>query len=176
MEDERIEEQEQKDPDQNTSLSALAAEVKRLRETTVPREKFDQVAADNARLTEIILSGDDKEDPSGSPEKPDIKELQKRLYGPDCENMNDLQVVALTLQLHDAVIDQRGEDWALPMGVKFRPTKEDYIEKEETVKSLRHCVEVAGGYDGDNEVFVREVTRIMQPTVHDMQFNQRKRR
>lgn len=176
MDEERIEEQEEQDPAPETSLAALAAEIKRLKETTVPREKYDQAVKDNERLTDIIISGDDEDGAAAPTGKPNISELQKKLYGPECENLNDLQVVALTLELHDAVLDQRGEDWGIGQGVKFSPTREDFIEKEETVKGLRHCVEVAGGYDGDNDVFIREVTRITKPTVHDMQYNQRKRR
>ena len=132
--------------------------INQLKANSVSRSDYDKVRDENKKLLEAIVNG--KVDESASteaPAKPSIQELRNKAYGKDAENLSDLEYVTTVLDLRDALLEEEGVDHMIPAGKKYSPDLNDQHCAQKAYEALRHCVDVA---DGDNEVFIQEVTRI----------------
>lgn len=132
--------------------------ITQLKANSVSRSDYDRVRDENKKLLEAMVNG--KIDETASTEataKPTIQELRNKAYGKGSENLSDLEYVTTVLDLRDALLEEEGIDHMIPAGKKYSPDLNDQHCAQKAYEALRHCVDVA---DGDNEVFIQEVTRI----------------
>lgn len=142
------------DNPQDTQVDYIEA-LKQLKATTVSKEEYDKVKAENKRLINDVINGSN-DVPKEQPAKPDITQLRKELFDRD-GSLNNLEYVSKALQLRKAIMDEGGEDVFLPVGKKISPTEEDIAAAARLADGLQHCVDYA---DGDSELFTNELQRI----------------
>lgn len=136
--------------------------INSLKANSVSRTEYDKVRDENKKLLEAIVQGNAYESAStDAPAKPTIQELRNKAYGKDAENLTDLEYVETVLELRDRLLEEEGVDHFIPSGKKFSPDYNDQFCAQKAYEGLKHCVEVA---NGDNDVFIQEVTRICVDT------------
>lgn len=158
MEDEIIIEE------QENAVDKYLDQIKKLKQDTVSRDEYNAIRDENKKLLEAIVEGKTYESSSTDESAPTADELRKELYGNGVDKMSDLDMIAKTLQLRQMIIDEGGEDPFVPYGKKIAPDYNDYVAAQKLADGLQHCVDVA---DGNNAVFIREITRITNRSVFD---------
>ena len=135
--------------DNNQYIEAL----KKMRETTVDRQEYDALKAENKRLINDVLNGVvyDKEDVKP---KANIQELREKLF--NNENQTNLEYITNALNLRNALIESGKEDPFVPQGSKYNPTQSDYEIANRVAQVLQEMVDVS---DGDPNVFLNEYQR-----------------
>lgn len=144
--------------------------IQKLKESTVSRDEYDKLVADNKKLIETLAQGGtintEKEE-----EKVDVDALRKELYSDDV-NLSACDYWEKTLKLRDAVMKQGAPDPFIPIGKNIAPTVEDVQKAENVVKAVRSCLEYA---DGDSEAFTNELQRITVDAMPQIASNYRRR-
>ena len=132
------------------------SEIQRLKETTVSKEDYNKLKADNKKLITALSNGssiEGKVEPKVDPiEK--INNLRKELFGSESNSMNDLDMVSKMLELRKEIIDNGGTDPFLPKGHKVRITDNDKECANRVARVLTECVEDA---EGSNRRFMSNV-------------------
>ena len=131
-------------------------EIQRLKETTVSKEDYNKLKADNKKLITALSNGttiEGKVEPKVSPVEK-IQNLRKELFGSESNSMNDLDMVSKMLELRKEIIDNGGTDPFLPKGHKVRITDNDKECANRVARVLTECVEDA---EGSNRRFMSNV-------------------
>lgn len=140
---------EQKPEEQDTV--ALAKALQEARANSVPKEKYEQLEAENRRLVSEVINGGGAGNGQATPEtKVDIKALREELYGPKSSDLSNLDFWKKTLDLRNAVIEQEGYDPFLPHGAKIKPDDNDVERAEAVAKTVKECIDKS---EGSSEVF-----------------------
>lgn len=135
-------------------------QIKNLKASTVSREEYDKVRNENKTLLETIVNGQsgfERSSTEDAPEGPTLQELINSTYGKDSDKLNDLEYTTNVLEIRDRLLERDGVDHFIPSGKKYSPDYNDQFVAQKVYEGLRHCVDVA---EGNNEVFIQEVTRI----------------
>lgn len=135
----------------DTNTDYIAA-INELKQNSVDRAKYDQLRADNKRLLDSLVNGQQLELPKVE-EKPDINELRKAAFKDDQSN---LEYVSNALKLRSALIKSGQPDPFLPCGEKTLPTDADVATAERVASVLQECVDIA---EGDSQIFTNELMR-----------------
>lgn len=169
--------EEEKREEEGVDVQKYLDEIQRLKETTVPREENDKLKAENKALfdkcrsmIEMTMEGKGKMEEE-NPEGPTIQELRNKLYGKGSEDLTDLEYIEGTLLLRKKLIDEEGIDPFVPIGRKYSPDANDIYCAQKLAEGFQHCVDVA---QGDNQVFINEITRITKDTAMPVKIKQRR--
>ena len=135
--------------DNNQYIEAL----KKMRETSVDRSKYDELRAENKRLLNDVLNGVSYEKEESKP-KVDIQELREKLF--NNENQTNLEYITNALELRKALMEEGKEDPFVPQGSKYNPTQADYEKATRVAQVLQEMVDEA---NGDPAVFLNEYQR-----------------
>lgn len=158
MEDNKQQEQQQ---GTNESYSDYIETIQKLKETTVSRDDYDRVKAENKKLLDVVVNGNKASlEQTPPPARPDIKKLREELLNTN-NNMSNLEYVEKSLQLRDALIESGQPDPFMPIGHNVQPTEEQARAIERTVDVFRDCIDRA---QGDSGVFTAELQRRMRDT------------
>ena len=131
-------------------------EIQRLKETTVSKEDYNKLKADNKKLITALSNGTQVEgvvEPQVSAVEK-INNLRKELFGSGSNSLNDLEMVSKMLDLRKEIIDNGGIDPFLPKGHKVRITDNDKECANRVARVLTECVEDA---EGSNRRFMSNV-------------------
>ena len=131
-------------------------EIQKLKETTVSKEDYNKLKADNKKLIEALANGESIESKVDTKVEPieKINNLRKELFGSASNSMNDLDMVSKMLELRKEIIDNGGIDPFLPKGHKVRITDNDKECANRVARVLTECVEDA---EGSNRRFMSNV-------------------
>lgn len=141
----------------NNVTEDYIAKIQELKNSTVSRNEYDSLRADNKRLLDAIVNGQGHvtdNQPAPEPEV-DVQALRNRLYGGKFDG-TDLEYWTKTLQLRSALMKQGYEDPAVGRGSKTTPTEIDYQLCQQTCDAIQEMVDFA---DGDPAVFRAEYMR-----------------
>ena len=132
--------------------------INEMKKSSVSREEYDKIRNENKTLLENLVNGRtlDAAAEEDSP-TPTIDELRGKVFGKDCEDLNDLEFITGLCDLRDALLEKEGVDYFAPTGSKYAADYNDQQTAQKTYDAFRHCIDVA---DGDNQVFIQEITRI----------------
>lgn len=147
MEDETTNPNEQQDND-------YIAAINELREKSVPKEQYNKLKEENAKLLKSLINGETIEAPE-APDGPDIAQLRQDLFSGDGQHTN-IEYVSKALELRDALIAAGERDPFLPFGHQIKPTAEDIEAANRVAKVMRECIEDA---DGDSQLFTALLQR-----------------
>ena len=129
--------------------------IQELKQNTVSKEQYSKLKAENSKLLNSIING--STDEVVKPERPDINELRKDLYGGE-SHLSNLEYVSKVLALRNAVIEDGGVDPFLPVGHQIMPDNNDRECANRVATVLQECIDFA---DGDSGVFTAELQRRM---------------
>lgn len=127
--------------------------IEEMKASTVSKEAYNKLRAENKKLLEALVSG--QEIPTTPEEKPSIDELRKQLFDVD-GNMSNLQYVETALSLRDSLIEAGERDPFLPYGDKVDITADTIATAEKVAAALKEMVDFA---EGDSGVFTAEYQR-----------------
>lgn len=140
---------------ENTEVDYVQA-IQELKANSVPKEQYAKLKDENSKLLKSLINGETL-DATQLPDKPDIAQLRKDLYGGE-SHFTNLEYISKVLELRDAVIESGGQDPFLPFGSKVMPDNNDIECANRVATVLKDCIEYA---DGDSGVFTAEVQRRM---------------
>jgi len=130
--------------------------INELKAKSVDRSKYDELRAENKRLLESIVNGQEIDLPKEE-EKPNIDELRNKLFNTD--GLSNLEYVENMLTLRKALMDNGEVDPFVPVGQQITASTEDYRTAENVATILQECVDYA---QGDSLVFTNELSRRTQ--------------
>ena len=132
-------------------------EIKKLKETTIPKEEYERLLGENRNLLKTIVEGNPQPaGKEGESKKPvDVNKLRKDLFTGDHTN---LDFAKGALELRKAIMDQGGTDPFLPVGKDIIVEDSDIASANRVAEALESCIEYA---DGNPDIFTTEHQRIM---------------
>lgn len=131
-------------------------QIKRLKETSVSRDDYDKLKADNKKLIDALANGtqmDVVESKTSTVDK--INECRNKLFSKG-NNLNNLEYCDTALQLRDALIEKGERDPFLPFGHDVIATDSDYETANRVATVMKECIDYA---DGDSDIFTNELQR-----------------
>lgn len=130
------------------------ATIKELKQNSVEREKYDQLKAENKKLLDAIVNGQEVDLPKQE-NKRSIDEIRKELFSGE-KDLSNLDFIKNALELRSALIEKGEPDPFLPIGNQITPTDFDIQTAEKVANVLQECVDYA---EGDSAVFTNELQR-----------------
>ena len=132
-------------------------QIKKLKESSVSKDDYDKLRADNKRLIDALANGtqlEGKVEPKiDAVEK--INELRTKLFGKG-NNLNNLEYCKTAVELRDALIENGERDPFLPFGHNVIATESDIESAERVASIMKECIDYA---DGDSDIFTNELQR-----------------
>lgn len=137
------------------------AAIKELKENSVDRSKYDALKAENKKLLNSIVNGQEIEGQASGPALRDPKEIREELFGKEHSN---LEYAKLMLELRSSLISKGERDPFLPYGEQISPTAEDIEKAEKAAQIYQECIDYA---EGDSKLFTQELQRRTNPSIYD---------
>ena len=154
------------DKDQQNSVTSevvdntdYIATIKELKENSVDRSKYDKLKAENKRLLDSIVNG--QESQSEEPTYRDPSVIREELFN---HEHNNLDYVKLMVELRNSLIAKGERDPFLPHGTNISPTPDDEIKAEKVASIYQECIDYA---DGDPKLFTQELQRRTNTSIYD---------
>lgn len=146
--------EEEKPAGEKMSADEYAAEIKKLKENTVPKEEYDRVIGDNKTLIKALADGTDVPE-AEKQELPDVNQLRKDILNAGETNMSNAEYVQKVLDLRNALLAEGKEDPFLPRGMKRKAENVDIAGAQKVADFLQDCIDESRGEDGkiDNDLF-----------------------
>ena len=130
------------------------ATIKELKQNSVDRQKYDQLKAENKKLLDSIVNGQELDLPQES-KKRSVDEIRSEMFKED-NGLTNLQYIKDALELRSQLISEGKPDPFLPVGNQIAPTDFDIATAERVANVLQECVDYA---EGDSSVFTNELLR-----------------
>ena len=135
----------------------LAKALKEAKSNSVSKEEYEKVLREKDELVAAIINGEGGNDgDQTTPPEVDDNKLREELYGPKCQELNNLQYWEKTLQLRDSVMSKGESDPFLTKGRKASDSEVAIIEKQ--VGIIKELIREA---DGDSGVFTALMQKLM---------------
>lgn len=128
------------------------AAINELKQNSVDRQKYDALRAENKKLLDSIVNGQEVE-VAKKPEKRDTEEIREELFNHEHSN---LDYIKLSLELRENLMAEGKPDPFLPYGKQISPSREDEELAQKAAQVFQECVDFA---DGDSELFTNELMR-----------------
>lgn len=132
-------------------------QIQRLKDTSVSKDDYNKLKADNKRLIDALANGtsvEGKVEPKTSAVEK-INECRKKLFGKG-SNLDNLEYCKTAVELRDALIENGDRDPFLPFGHNVVTTDSDYETTERVSNIMKECIDYA---DGDSDIFTNELQR-----------------
>lgn len=134
--------------------------IKNLKQNSVDRSKYDELKAENKRLLDSIVNGQEIET-EGKAEMRDPDVIREELFNHEHTN---LDYVKLMLELRNTLIAKGERDPFLPYGSQIAPTAEDELKAEKAAQIYQECIDYA---EGDPKLFTQELQRRTNTSIYD---------
>lgn len=134
--------------------------IKNLKQNTVDRSKYDELKAENKKLLDSIVNGQNV-DVENQPQYRDVNVIRDELFN---HEHNNLEYMKLTLELRNTLIAKGERDPFLPYGSQIAPTPEDVEKAEKAAQIYQECIDYA---DGDSKLFTQELQRRTNTSIFD---------
>lgn len=137
------------------------AAIKELKENSVDRSKYDALKAENKKLLDSIVNGQEVDVQANGTTHRDPQEIRKELFGKEHSN---LEYAKLMLELRSSLIEKGERDPFLPYGKQITPTPEDVEKAEKVAQVYQECIDYA---NGDTQIFTQELQRRTNTSIYD---------
>ncbi len=137
------------------------AAIKELKENSVDRSKYDALKAENKKLLDSIVNGQEVDVQANGSTHRDPQEIRRELFGKEHSN---LEYAKLMLELRSSLIEKGERDPFLPYGAQIAPTAEDIEKAEKVAQVYQECIDYA---DGDSKLFTQELQRRTNTSIYD---------
>lgn len=145
-----------------TDASVYIDAIKKLKATTVSKEKYDKLMEEHREVVDSLTNGTYETVHTEEVAKPDINEVRNAVFG---ENLSNLEFWKNSLELRRQVLETTGEDVFMPKGHNYQPTEHDAETAEKVASVVQECIDYA---NGDSALFTQELQRrtIETPTIY----------
>ena len=130
------------------------AAINELKQNSVDRQKYEELKAENKKLLDSIVNGQEIEMPKQEVVR-SIQELRTELFSGE-KDLSNLEFVTDALELRKQLMAKGEPDPFLPVGNQITPTDSDIAAAEKVAQVLQECVDYA---EGDSAVFTNELQR-----------------
>ena len=137
------------------------AAIKELKENSVDRSKYDALKAENKKLLNSIVNGQEVDTQASATTHREPQIIRNELFGKEHSN---LEYAKLMLELRSSLIEKGERDPFLPYGEQIAPTAEDVEKAEKAAQIYQECIDYA---DGDSKLFTQELQRRTNPSIYD---------
>lgn len=148
------------EPDkQDSDAQDYINQIKNLKESTVSKEKYEQLQKEKKELLQALVDGKQIASEESKQEDPEeiIAAARKIIFEEPGKHSN-LEIAKATLALYNEN-KKKGVNIFLPNSPSYRVDAMDVESSERVAQALEHCIEYA---DGNNENFNAEFTRILK--------------
>ena len=128
------------------------AAINELKQNSVDRSKYDALKAENKKLLNSIVNGQEVQVES-QPKLRDVDEIRDELFNHEHSN---LDYIKLALELRTTLMSEGKPDPFIPVGKQISPSREDEEIAAKCAQVFQECVDYA---EGDSEVFTNELQR-----------------
>ena len=135
------------------------AAINELKQNSVDRSKYDALKAENKKLLDAVVNGQQIEVNVAQEQKPSIQELRDKVF--HNENQTNLEYITHVLALREAIMDEGGVDPFVPQSSQYSPTSIDIERANRVATVFQEMVDEA---DGDPAVFLNEYQRRVKDT------------
>ena len=132
-------------------------QIKKLKESSVSKDDYDKLKADNKKLIDALANGtqlEGKVEPKIDAVE-NINNLRKKLFSKG-NDLNNLEYCKTAVELRDALIEKGERDPFLPFGHEVVATDSDYESANRVATVIKECIDYA---DGDSDIFTNELQR-----------------
>ena len=132
-------------------------QIKKLKESSVSKDDYNKLKADNKKLIDALASGTQVEgvvEPKVSAVE-NINNLRKKLFSKG-NDLSNLEYCKTAVELRDALIKNGERDPFLPFGHNVVATDSDHETAERVATIMKECINYA---DGDSDIFTNELQR-----------------
>ena len=132
-------------------------QIKRLKESSVSKDDYNKLKADNKKLIDALATGtqlEGKVEPKIDAVE-NINNLRKKLFSKG-SNLDNLEYCKTAVELRDALIEKGERDPFLPFGHEVVATDSDYESANRVATIMKECIDYA---DGDPDIFTNELQR-----------------
>ena len=132
-------------------------QIKKLKESSVSRDDYDKLKADNKKLIDALANGtqiEGKVEPKIDAVE-NINNLRTKLFSKE-SNLNNLEYCKAAVELRDALIENGERDSFLPYGHNVIATDSDIETANRVATIMKECIDYA---DGDSDIFTNELQR-----------------
>ena len=139
------------------NTSDYIEQIKKLKESSVSKDDYEKLRADNKRLIDALANGtqlEGKVEPKVSAVDK-INELRTKLFSKGT-NLSNLEYCKAAVELRDALIEKGERDPFLPFGHNVVITDNDNESAERVASIMKECIDYA---DGDSDIFTNELQR-----------------
>ena len=139
------------------NTSDYIEQIKKLKESSVSKDDYDKLKADNKKLIDALANGtqiDGVVEPKVSAVE-SINNLRTKLFGKG-SNLDNLEYCKTAVELRDALIEKGERDPFLPFGHDVVATDSDYESANRVATVIKECIDYA---DGDSNIFTNELQR-----------------
>ena len=130
------------------------AAIKELKQNSVDRNQYEQLKAENKKLLDSIVNGQELDLPQES-KKRSVDEIRSEMFKED-SGLTNLQYIQDALELRSTLMSEGKPDPFLPIGSQIMPTDSDIAAANKVARILQECVDYA---EGDSSVFTNELLR-----------------
>lgn len=130
--------------------------LRKQKESSVPKEDYEKLRADNKRLMENFLNGGG-EQKEKEPELRSAKDIYAEMY--NGKDKTNLEFIKLACEYRDSYKKETGIDCFVASSHDITPTQSDYEQAENIYKTYKECIEKA---NGDPQRFTAELQLRMQ--------------
>ena len=132
-------------------------QIKKLKESSVSKDDYEKLRADNKRLIDALANGtniEGKVEPKIDAIE-NINNLRKKLFSKG-SNLDNLEYCKTAVELRDALIENGERDPFLPFGHNVVITESDNETANRVATVMKECIDYA---DGDSDIFTNELQR-----------------
>lgn len=139
---------------QETTENNYLEVIKNLKDSTVSKDDYNRVLAENKTLLENYINGSNTQE-----EEPQVQlgrdpnEIREELFGSEHTN---LDYITLTLELRNSLLNRGEPDPFIPQSSRYSPTLQDKEAAERCAAIYQECVDYA---DGNSQIFTQELMR-----------------
>lgn len=134
------------------------AAIKELKENSVDRSKYEELKAENKKLLESIVNG--QEIDIEAPAKESIQDIRNALFKEN-SGLSNLEYTQKALELRSRLMAEGKPDPFVPHSRDYTPTNEEIATGARVASVLQECIDYA---EGDDVVFTNELQRRMIDT------------
>lgn len=137
MNENEIKDKEKQGEGAEPSEFDLLNEVKKLKETSVPKEEYDKLLAEKKKLMRDFVYGGGQE--SKTEDTVDLGKIRKNLFTDKVEDMTNRDFWKNVITLRKERLEKEGVDIFLPKGEKTRYSRDDYEKASaiaDTIESM----------------------------------------
>ena len=132
--------------------------IKELKNSTVSKDEFEKVKAENKQLLDSLVKGQPQQDvkPQPTAKEIDAHINQLRDMVLNDSELNNLEYVQAALDLRNAIIDRDGpeSDPFVGHGHKLTPTEEDYEAGQRVADVFQECIDKS---EGQSDIFTAQL-------------------